>query len=73
MQTATPLSRLENLIGTKGTHYDLASMLRGHGFDVVADSDDNERSEVRLPGFTGADGAEIVVAEIVGDADAVIR
>ncbi len=42
------------------------------GFAVHMDSDDNERSEVKLMGCWNPDGSDTVIGGIRGDAEAVI-
>ena len=57
--------------GTTGSHYDLAAWVEGKGFEVAADTDDNERSIIRRSGDEDADDREI--GEITGDAEAVVK
>ena len=57
--------------GQQGSHYDLAQWAESKGFEVVADSDDNERSIVARPGTE--DFGEREIGEIIGDAEAVIK
>ncbi len=66
------LNALATLIGTTGTHYDLAKRLEREGFNVVADPDNAERSIVKLVGVWNPDGSDCDVAQIVGDSEAVI-
>lgn len=57
--------------GQTGSHYDLAAWVEGKGFDVLGDSDDNERSIILRPG--NEDSGERVIGEICGDAEAAVR
>lgn len=57
--------------GTKGSHYDLAQWLESKGFEVLADSDDNERSIIARPG--SEDFGEREIGEIIGDSEAVVK
>jgi hypothetical protein len=65
------LNRLDAIRGTKGARSDLARQVDALGFEVRMDSD-NERSELVLQGAWAPDGSDIVVGEIIGDADAEI-
>lgn len=57
--------------GTKGHHSELAEWLEGKGFEVLADSDDNERSIIARPG--PEDFGEREIGEIIGDSEAVVK
>ena len=65
------ITKLDEIRGTKGAHFDLALQVEELGLVVDADTDNNERSEIKLCGGN-PDGTEVVVGEIVGDADAEI-
>lgn len=56
--------------GQTGSHYDLAQYAGAKGFEVEADTDDNERSVIARPG--SEDFGDRVIGEIVGDAEATI-
>ena len=62
----------ETIRGTKGTHYDLANMVRDIGLEVRADTENNELSQVILPGTCNIDGSDIVIGKIVGGHEAEI-
>jgi hypothetical protein len=56
-----------------GHHSDLAKALEMAGFVVDLDSDHNGHSFVKLQGCWHSDGSDIVIGEIWGDSDAVIK
>ena len=58
--------------GQRGSHFELATRLEAAGYVVQLDSDDNERSDVRIRGAVDVRGADIVIGEIRGDSEAEI-
>jgi hypothetical protein len=56
--------------GTKNSHYDLARHAASKGFEVVADSEDNQKSWIARQG--DEDFADRIIGEIIGDEDAAI-
>lgn len=60
-----------DLVKITGSHSDLARVAESIGFEVLADPDNNERSEIANPGT--ADWSDRIVGEILGDAEATIR
>ena len=67
------LEALDAIRGTTGHHSDLAKQVKALGFKVLADSDDNELTTIRLVGVYAADGSDVAVGVIRGDAEAVIE
>lgn len=67
------MDALSAIRGQQGTHYDLALAVEALGFEVRMDAENNERSEIVLTGCWNPDGSNIIVGEILGDSEAVIR
>lgn len=67
------ITALDSVRGRKGSHYALAEMVADLGLIVDPDGENNERSEIKLLGHQNDDGSDIVVGEILGDSEAVIR
>lgn len=63
----------ETIRGATGSHMALAELCESKGFVVDMDSENNERSEIKISGAWHTDGSDIVVGEIIGDAEAVIK
>lgn len=71
--TQQQIDAFDALRGTKGEYADLAYRAEALGLEVRPDPDNNERSDVILPGVWNPDGSDVVIGEIIGDTDAEIR
>ena len=66
------IDKLDSIRGVTGSHMDLAARVESIGLYVNMDSEDNERSEIILMGDWSESGGDVVVGEIIGDAEATI-
>ena len=66
------LDAFAGLTNQTGTHVELADLCRDIGLLVQPDTTNRSRSWVKLPGCQNPDGSDVILGEIVGEAEAKI-